>query len=267
MSIQPIEDNTKHSAIGASSMYRWASCPGSVQMSEMAEEPPSSIHAIMGTIAHEVAAYKLEKGCWPMPDEFGITFSDLVAMIKAIQVYIDYIDRIKGAEPDGIYHIEHSFDMEMVYPGAYGTADFVAYNPKTQYLRVVDYKHGAGLVVEVEKNTQLLYYALGAISTLNFPFKAVELVVVQPRAFHPKGKIRSWVVGVEEMLDFRAEMIEAAHRTESKKPYFEAGSHCFFCKAIHICPKSTEAKAAKQSTVMKPRFKSDPKDDFKVVKM
>lgn len=266
MSIKEIVDNTKHSKIGASSMYRWSACPGSVQMCDISAVPSSSIHAIMGTIAHEVAAFYLEKGYWPLPDEFDLTMSELDDMAAAISVYTDYIARIKQKEPNNTIHIEHSFDMEKIYPGAYGTADCVSYNPDDKYLKVIDYKHGKGLVVEVENNTQLLYYALGAISTLNYPFRAVELVVVQPRAFHPKGPIRNWIVGAEEILDFEADLIAAAKRTEEKKPKFKEGSHCFFCAAIHLCPLSDKAKKAKMSKSMMPRFKSDPKKDFKPVK-
>ena len=246
-------------------MYRWSECPGSVQLCEIADESPSSIHAQQGTIAHEVAAFFLERGYWPLPDEFGLTMSELNAMAKAISVYTDYILRMRIREPQSIFHVEHGFDMGMVYPNAFGTADFVAYNPATRHLRVIDYKHGAGLVVEVEKNTQLLYYALGAAVTLNYPLQTIELVVAQPRAFHAKGPIRNWFVTIEEMFEFMAYLRESAKKTELPNPTFKAGSHCFFCGAIDICPLSKEAKAAKRAKVMKPRVKTDPKDEFKVI--
>lgn len=235
-------------------------------MSEMSDVPSSSIHAIEGTIAHEVAAYRLIHGYWPLPDEFGLTMNELEIMAKAIQVYIDYCDNLHDKEPHNKFHIEHSFEMDMVHPDAYGTADFCSYNPRTKHLRVVDYKHGKGLVVEVEKNTQLLYYALGAVLTLDYPFDMVELVVVQPRAFHPKGPVRNWIIGAEELIDFRSDLVAAAERTESPNPEFKAGDHCFFCNAIDICPLSIEAKAAKRAKVMMPKFARDPKEDFVPIK-
>lgn len=262
MSIKEITDNTKHSKIGASSMYRWSACPGSVQMSELATRPATSVHAMNGTIAHEVAAFYLNKGFWPLPDEYGLTMSELEIMVKAVQVYTDYIERLYEKERHNKFHVEHSFDMEAVYPGAYGTADFVSYNPVTKFLKVIDYKHGSGLVVEVEDNTQLLYYALGAVTTLNYPFEWVELMVVQPRAFHPKGPVRNWIIDAARLIDFECDLIEAAKRTEETVPHFEAGDHCFFCGAIDICPKSSEAKAAKRAKVMMPNFQGDPKKDF-----
>jgi len=238
MSIKEITDNTKHSKIGASSMYRWSACPGSVQLSQFATQPSSSVHAITGTIAHSVAEFYLSHGHWPLPDEFGLSMTELDVMVQAVSVYTDYIARLHAEKPNNKFHLEHSFDMDMVYPGAYGTADYVSYDPVDKYLKVIDYKHGKGLVVEVENNKQLLYYALGAIHTLGYPFRVVELVVVQPRAFHAKGPIRNWVVGIDVMLEFEYELKQAAKKTEFKNPSFQAGEHCFFCSAIDICPQS-----------------------------
>ena len=46
---------TKHSKIGASSMYRWSKCPGSVRLCEGIVAPQSK-YAEEGTKAHEIAA-------------------------------------------------------------------------------------------------------------------------------------------------------------------------------------------------------------------
>jgi hypothetical protein len=234
-------------------------------MSAMATIPSSSIHAINGTIAHEVASFYLMNGFWGIPEDYNLSMSELDIMVKDISVYTDYIERIRLNEPNCTVHIEHSFDMDAVYPGAYGTADCVVYDPIKKHLKVIDYKHGKGIIVEVENNSQLLYYALGAVTTLKYPFNSLELVVVQPRAFHAKGPIRNWIIGVEEIIDFRADLIEAAKRTEEKNPYFEAGDHCFFCGAIDICPKSETAKSFKRMKVMMPLFKTTPQEDFKPV--
>lgn len=264
--IKTIKEPTKHSPIGASSMYRWAACPGSVKLSGMAAERGSSPHAQLGTTAHEVAEFYLSNGFWPLPDDFGLTMSELDSMVKdGCSIYTDYIARMRLEDPDVIIHIEHTFDMNMVYPGCYGTADAVAYFPSSKILRVIDYKHGKGVVVEVEDNLQGQYYALGAIETLKYPFNQIQIVIVQPRAFHAKGPIRTWTYGIEKLLDFRADLIEAAKRTEEPNAYFEAGDHCFFCGAIDICPKSSEAKKAKRSKIMKPLFQKDPADEFEPV--
>ena len=43
-----------------------------------------------------------------------------------------------------------------------GTVDALIYHAEERLLEVVDLKYGTGVVVEVENNTQLLMYALGA---------------------------------------------------------------------------------------------------------
>ena len=55
-----------HSKIGASSMYRWSKCPGSVRLCEGIKSV-SSVYADEGTRAHELAASLLgaQSGHWP----------------------------------------------------------------------------------------------------------------------------------------------------------------------------------------------------------
>jgi hypothetical protein len=129
--------------------------------------------------------------------------------------------------------------------------DAVLWKPTERLLRVYDYKHGAGVVVEVEGNVQLLYYALGALVTLKFPAKEIEIVVVQPRAEHRKGPVRRWRIPAHQMLDFEAELVEACERTEDPKAPLNPGRHCYFCPAKNQCPaklKDAQSKAAEQFT-------------------
>jgi len=228
--IEKFIDDTPHSSIGASSMYRWSACPGSVEMSRMAWPEKDSVYAVEGTIAHDVASYFLENNEWPAPSRYDeMTEKSMEAIKKAVTVYTDYIDNLRLMHFRYQIFIEHGFDMGSVYPGAYGTADCVFYDMGNKVVKVIDYKHGAGLVVEVEDNLQLLYYALGAVTSLKLPFREVELTVVQPRAFHPKGKIRKWRIDVTTLLDFENKLVESAERTKAKNPKFKEGNHCFFC--------------------------------------
>jgi len=253
-------DDTLHSKIGASSMYRWSACPASVSLCEMAGPQASSVYAMEGTLAHEVAARKLQTGKWPDPKELGLTASKLKAMKKPIRIYLDYIDGLDKKDSEIL--IEHSFDMDMVFANAFGTADCVHYNYKEKHLRVIDYKHGAGLVVEVEGNPQLKYYTLGALLTLGFPTKTIETVVVQPRAYHDKGPVRSTFSTSYELLEFEEFLVKSAIATTKRNAPVIAGPHCFFCNAIDICPKSKQAKAEKQKVSTAPRNKTDAKDEF-----
>jgi len=199
-------DGTKHSKIGASSMARWSNCPGSVQLSEIAPLPPENEHAILGTLAHEVASFILEEQIESAPDEvaraFKIDNKKAQEILKAVSQYVDYFNKIYESSPKNKCWVEHSFNMAQVYPGAFGTADGVIYEPEAEKVHVIDYKHGAGILVEAKDNLQLQYYALGALETLKLPCKVVQMTIVQPRCFHPKGPIRHWEVPITHFIDF-----------------------------------------------------------------
>lgn len=116
-------------------------------------------------------------------------------------------------------------------------------------LKVIDYKHGSGIPVEVKDNKQLMYYALGAIqfvakehkldylSVLGWggTFNEVEITVAQPRCRHRDGGIRSWVVSGEKLEAFAEELKAAAALTQKKDAPFKTGDHCRFCPALSIC--------------------------------
>ena len=221
-----------HSPIGASSMYRWSACPGSVRLSEGIPNR-TSVYAEEGTLAHELAAAILLRSEWPK----GVT----AEMLEHVQVYVDAVNAT-ASECGPIYSrmIEHRFDLSAIYPGLFGTADAVIYNPREKKLTVIDLKYGVGIPVEVERNSQLMYYAIGALLSTGHPASLVEMVIVQPRCFHADGPVRKWAIPAIELLDFAADLKEAAEKTKDPNAPLVPGDHCHFCPAKGICPKLQE---------------------------
>lgn len=221
----------KHSPLGASSMYRWRACPGSVKLCQGIKSKPSS-YAEEGTKAHEVAAKYLETGHWPEEAVDG-------DILDAVDVYVREVGKASVQKETELF-VEKKFDLSSVHPLLYGTADAVVWDPRVKIMRVFDYKHGAGIPVEVEDNPQLLYYALGALLNLKVPAKHakyVEVVIVQPRCPHPDGPVRKKIYSVMEVLiDFKDELFEAAKRTEAENAPLNSGDHCRFCPGAAICP-------------------------------
>lgn len=217
-----------HSELGASSMYRWSACPGSVRLCKGITSKSSS-YAEEGTDAHDRSAKALRTNvdAWDVCDD--------VEMSEAVQVYLD--DCREDASPDDVVLIEHRFDLSAVYPGCFGTADFVRWKPSTSTLKVRDYKHGAGIPVEAKGNPQLYYYALGALLSLKFPAEKVDLGVVQPRCNHPDGPVRNEVIDAIDLLDFRGDLIAYAKATEDPNAPLVTGEHCRFCPAAPTCPR------------------------------
>jgi hypothetical protein len=143
-----------------------------------------------------------------------------------------------------------SFNLGAVHPGLYGTADAVLWHPGLKRLKVYDYKHGAGLPVDVNGNPQLRYYALGALLTTGFKAEQVEIVVVQPRCPHPDGPVRRETIDALDLLDFAADLKAYAVKTEDPQAPLNPGDHCRFCPAAGVCP----AKRDKAQALAKIEF-------------
>jgi hypothetical protein len=231
-----------HSPIGASSMYRWSACPGSVRLSAGVESK-SSKYAEEGTEAHEWAAKVLT---------LDAVLDDVpsVEMTDAVKVYRDECFADVGAER----LVEHKFDLTQVYPGLFGTADCVVWIPAQKLLRVIDFKYGAGIPVEVTGNPQLRYYALGALMTCGYHPTEVEMVIVQPRCPHPAGPVRRERISAADLIDFATELIDYAKATENPDAPVVPGDHCRFCPASGAgrCPAIREKANAVAARVFAP---------------
>lgn len=255
-----------HSKIGASSMHRWSKCPGSVQLSQGIPSRTSA-HAEEGTRAHEMAAAFLIDGSAGDPEAKDYD----TEMADNLRVYIDEIEKLRKPKGSSSY-IEHRFNLDNIYPGAFGTADAVVYDPNTKILHVCDLKYGAGVAVEVvtfEKdskgntkpvpNPQLAFYGLGALLSTGHPAETVELMIVQPRAPHQDGPIRRWPIDAIDLTDFAADLVKYAKATEAKDAPLLPGDWCRWCPAAGVCP-SIAAKAQEKAKLeFKPTFSYDEK--------
>ncbi len=229
-----IEDKG-HSPVGASGRYRFKACPGSVNLIKTVPKAASSSYADEGTRAHEVAAHYLEHGVWPLgvPDE----------MKEHLKVYIEAVFEDQAAFDEkaegNLFLVEHGFDLKMLHPEAWGTADCVLYNAKTSTLYVYDLKYGAGITVEVSDdgipNEQLVYYAVGAFLSLNLPCKKVILKIAQPRCPHADGLVRSFEFDSLDLLGHASDIEAEIKLTDRPDAPLNPGTHCKFCPAAGVC--------------------------------
>jgi hypothetical protein len=216
-----------HSRIGASSYHRWGTCPGSVRLSKGMPRTTSEF-AEEGIEAHELAAKLLLDD----PTLDLSAYDD--EMLEAVDVYVEaFQEASKGAS---YLKIEEKFHLSELHPDLYGTADGVFYLDDSKTLHVWDYKHGMGIPVEVEHNGQLMYYALGALLKTKLPCSKVKITICQPRCWHFEGPIRSWEIDAIDLLDFAADLVDDAKKTEDPNAILASGDHCRFCPAAPICP-------------------------------
>ena len=60
--------------------------------------------------------------------------------------------------------IEQRLDLSAYAPESFGTADCIIAGDGT--LHVIDFKYGTGVLVEAERNPQMMLYALGRFASL-----------------------------------------------------------------------------------------------------
>jgi len=224
-----------HAKLAPSGAYRWMNCPGSIRLCEgMPDE--ESIYAKEGTAAHALAEYCLNRFV-DAEKIIGQEFEEFIVdneMAEAVQVYLDECRQYKGQT-----FIEQRFHLDDIHKDIYGTSDCSILSKDKKKLCVIDYKHGKGVVVEPGNNPQLMIYALGAMES--YPVDMVRIVVVQPRAYHRKGPVRSWDISAKELRTWGQNvLLPHAKATEDPKAPLFAGPHCRFCKALAICPKQME---------------------------
>lgn len=244
-----------HAVLGASSSHRWMECPGSIGLSEGLENIQTEF-AREGSAAHQVAEDCLKQGVdaehfegemvagYEGTEEFAPLYVT-EDMYTAVQLYLDTVrNEYDEAMADWTWHgsdpdeepellVEERFNLSHIYPDMFGTNDALLFIPRRKKLIVYDYKHGQGIAVEVERNPQLMYYALGAITGKyhNRDIEEIELGIVQPRCMHKDGPVRRWPTTREDIEDFKDELVAAAQATEQEDAAFKAGDWCKFCPA------------------------------------
>lgn len=249
-----------HARRSPSSASRWMNCPGSIRAIDALppeERDRKSHYAEEGTAAHRVAEECLRRGIPAeellgyrvgISDELGAElykrdgdvreheYEVSIEMVEAVNVYLEDIRRAKEELPFGEVVIEarvRAFD-DLEEP--HGTLDFSIYDPVDGLLIVNDYKHGAGVKVNVENNTQALTYAAGRIREIGVQnIREVELRITQPRAPGEHG-VKSWKVSAADVMKWRDEVLRpAVLATDAPDAPLVPGDHCRFCPAAPTC--------------------------------
>lgn len=201
----------------------------------------TSVYAEEGTAAHALGELALKSGR-ECSEWVGVSISTengpwrvTEDMAEHTQTYVDYCRSLSG-----LHWTERTIDLAPLNPpeAMRGTSDYTCYTPETKQLEVVDLKYGQGVVVEVDWNAQALYYGLGALLAVQAEGHVVETVkitVVQPRAAHAAGVIRSFTLDVLDLLGWTGDLLASAHRAIAPDAPAVPGSWCRFCPGAHVC--------------------------------
>ena len=163
-----------HARLSPSGSKKWFACPGSITL-EAPIPNKSSTYSDDGTAMHEVAAWCLTEhrrasqrvGDYIVVSAKGeperkVKFTD--EMADLVQGYVDAI-RFIGIGNLLLVEQRVEFSEFVQVPNQFGTADAIVLDDREGELGVYDLKTGR-TPVEVIKNTQLMFYALGALALL-----------------------------------------------------------------------------------------------------
>ncbi len=232
----------KHAFLSASSSHRWINCPPSAKLCEGIKDE-SSPYAQEGTDCHELCAFLVEKA-------LGRDVTDPTAnlsyysneMQNCAEEYCNYVleqyEKSKSYCSDPLVFIEQRLDFSRYVENGFGTGDCVII--ADEVLHIIDYKHGVGVLVESEGNTQMMCYALGALEAFDdlYDVNTIEMTIFQPR----RENISTWSIPKEKLLTWAEEVLKpTAALAYEGKGEFKAGDHCQFCKVKATCRKRAEA--------------------------
>lgn len=227
-------ERPKHSPLGASSVTRWSACPGSVALLNKftlpeTDEPEWTKE---GTTAHEVFNLCLENDQDPW-EFLGQTIKGIEVtseMTDAVQIAVDHVRSLITPIAKTFFEYPISSPVHELF---YGTLDVgIVYD---SIIHIVDLKYGQGIMVDVEHNKQLMYYAYGLVQ--HYPeVRRVILHIVQPRAFNPDGLVRSWEISAEDLCNWVYDELVPAMQRAGRDETLDAGEHCRFCPAKLLCP-------------------------------
>lgn len=233
----------KHSLLAASASHRWLNCPPSVRLCEKYEDKPSK-YAQEGTDCHELCAYKVEKALGHRvrdPTE-NLTYYN-AEMEDCAEGYCSFVmEQVAEAKKrcaDPLVLVEQQLDYSCYVgiEGSIGTGDCVIVSDGI--LHIIDYKHGLGILVSAEKNSQLSCYALGALDLFDglYDITEIRLTIYQPR----RENISTYAMSKDELLTWADTVLApTAKLAYDGEGDFKAGDHCRFCKAKANCRKRAE---------------------------
>lgn len=235
----------KHAVLSASSSERWLNCPPSARLCE-AYEDKGSDYAAEGTDAHTLCEYRLKQALG-IPTEDPIENlswynEEMEECAAGYAAYVvELLETAKQTCSDPVVMIEQRVDFSRWVQEGFGTADCILIADGV--LNIVDYKHGKGVEISAEGNTQLSLYSLGALEIFDgiYDIDRVCVHIFQPR----KSNVVSSMMDKADLYQWAdTELTEKAQLAYEGQGSFSCGEWCRFCKAKAECRERAEANLA-----------------------
>lgn len=238
---------TQHAELSASSSSRWLNCTAAPRFEDNFPDETSE-YAEEGTLAHqfsEIAAQynfnlitKRKKNSQIKKLQKESLYKD--EMLTTSEFYAQYLfDKSLTFAQKPYVALEVRVDFSDYVPEGFGTCDCIMIGGDT--LHITDYKHGKGVPVSAEGNSQMRLYALGALKKYSPIFgdsiKKVSMAIVQPRIMED---VSEETLTVEQLIEWGNWVRPIAEKAYYGMGEFHSGSWCRFCKGKAVCKARAE---------------------------
>jgi len=225
----------------ATDLPRLIACNGSNSMAvfKPAIEDAAQIIRDEGIAAHEMAV--LSHNGTPDSELIGKQASNGVFMTEdMLYAVTQYIDLVHGRSPDRIFsqmEIETSHQNGDLYR-VNGRADNITHTCDN-VLFIDDFKYGYRIVGPL-MNWTLISHAIGYIlnNPNQEPPERFVFSIIQPRAIHRDGPVRTWEITHEQFYIYWSHLID---ELSDLKNELNTGDHCKRCPSLVYCNAATQA--------------------------
>lgn len=245
-----------HAFLAPSAAPRWVLCAGSALMESLYPDLGDDTKAREGTACHWVmdSALRMYMG-GPSITEGTIAPNGVVVtreMLEAVHMLAEDVQQRLGPRWASMVTVERPLTVPRVHAQCWGTPDVRAWveQPNGRRLLIVwDLKFGFKRV-EAFENYQGVAYMAGCLSEANdvpapaFPESQVDclFVIVQPRAYHPDGPVRTWATTATGLREYVHRMSMAADEATGPTPVCRPQPDaCENCRARANCDALQEA--------------------------
>jgi hypothetical protein len=247
----------KHPAFSGSVAKRRLNCPASYSLEAELPDEPSSWYAQEGSAAHKLVEMRLTGAL----SAAGLTATvglEMKAVIPFDEEHLEYdylnievteemVNAVQEFEIWAKQQTEHSLlndDYVRVETRVQtdiaedmgGTVDLM-FLEEFDYLHIVDFKYGKGVVVDAIDNEQLALYAIAAMHQFQGMYDTVKMTIYQPRA---QGEtVKTWEMNAEKFETKWTKKLQKAYDDCQNKPtLYRPGDWCKWCKAAESCPRA-----------------------------
>ena len=242
---------TRHAFCSASSSHRWLNCTAAPHFEAQFPDGDPGVYANEGTLAHKICELTVQYNAGKLTKR---TFNARIKKCKEEELYSD--EMLKTAEfyGDQIWQrfmaykskpylaTEVRVDFSDYVPEGFGTCDCILIGGDT--LSIFDYKHGKGVQVSAENNSQMRLYALGALKqyAMFYQISKVSMAIIQPRITED---VSSEELTAEELLKWGEQIKPLAQKAYTGEgAEFREGTWCRFCKGKAVCRARAENMTA-----------------------